>query len=179
MLNHNDAAMVAAIRTLQESLTNEEYTVIMDEAVSLVESGITANNADAIKFIASKHLDEASYAIVEAVMDEAILNVDDAETAISARIKVANESTSIMGAIWGEPIDEALTSDEAARVQKRINKAHPTVSDPAWNKLTKLNSQRNIQPAHSQAAVGGFLSDKIKMQRAAAAHDAKPRYMGG
>lgn len=74
MLNHNDAAMVAAIRTLQESLTNEEYTVIMDEAVSLVESGVTANNADAIKFIASKHLDEASYAIVEAVMNEAILN---------------------------------------------------------------------------------------------------------
>lgn len=69
-----EAAMVAAIRTLQESLTSEEYAVIMDEATSLVESGITTNNADAIKFIASKHLDEASYAIVEAVMDEAVLN---------------------------------------------------------------------------------------------------------
>lgn len=72
MLSNNTAVVV--IRTLHETLTEEAYNAIMDDAVSLVETGVADSNEDAIKFAASRIFDEETCRVVNAIIDEAILN---------------------------------------------------------------------------------------------------------
>ena len=70
----SNSTSIAVIRTLHETLTDDCYNAIMNDAVSLTETGVVDSNEDAIKFAASRIVDEETCKVVNAIIDEAILN---------------------------------------------------------------------------------------------------------
>jgi len=125
-------AKTAMLSILQETVGDDVFNSMMDTVNRLSESGI-ADEANALKFAASQAVDESTYDVVEAIIDEASGIIDE---------NLATKAAVAIGAAAIKPVTGAVktTKDKITqKVTKKVGDAADSVKTVAGDIATGGN----------------------------------------